>query len=562
MLRLISQEARGPEQQAMRTAASELDRDWGNLTTSQRKGVFRAASNALRDVGKKVGPNVGRVIGEQSAKIIGGTKDSASQEYQWNISPRLSGLDVRVVDHAAFSAANYITDQYGNRAEEFEQRARNIVAAGLEKGYGAADIAEDLSADLIDAELGRSESYFRMVASVHVTRARTFGLLSSFTDAGISSYSWLTVDDEAVCDICDFMEGREFQTEDALDTWGEVAGSDDPTDVEDLQPWIQSTRDEHGDRVLFASVNGTKHGLARVDRSAEGQKGVSGKFSQAASDAKLQGLGIDSPPVHGNCRCTLEPGETTSVSVPGNLGPEETEEETDKPALVGNLKDYFSSVKDPEIRSPIMRARMTAEDVVAGMTHEGVASWMQENKPALQLTNSESVTKEVERGTMDKQFQTNTSGLYQVKEDGLVHIWMDVRWDEEKSKLPWGETWGVSNKAEDAQDATRDVFVHELGHHLHLWGLLRGAAPTELGSKVDKTIRDAFRSLDVGPKEKARILSKTAPNPAISRYAISNHYEYFAESFSAYVRHHDVLKAHDAIGYKMVRDVLKLLGIE
>lgn len=99
-----------------------------------------------------------------------------------------------------------------------------------------------------------------------------------------------------------------------------------------------------------------------------------------------------------------------------------------------------------------------------------------------------------------------------------------------------GQSWSVSSTAPSSLEASRRTLVHELGHHAH----------GSLGADGDKVVRAAF-------------LNAQTP---ISKYAATNRYEYFAESFAAYRYFPEQLKRHDPNGYAMVVDVLRLHGIE
>jgi SPP1 gp7 family putative phage head morphogenesis protein len=99
-----------------------------------------------------------------------------------------------------------------------------------------------------------------------------------------------------------------------------------------------------------------------------------------------------------------------------------------------------------------------------------------------------------------------------------------------------GQSWSVSSAAGTAVEAAQRTLVHELGHHAH----------GSLGAAGDQVVRAAF-------------LRAETP---ITKYAGTNRYEYFAESFAAFRHYPAQLKAHDPNGYAMVVDVLRLHGIE
>jgi SPP1 gp7 family putative phage head morphogenesis protein len=132
----------------------------------------------------------------------------------------------------------------------------------------------------------------------------------------------------------------------------------------------------------------------------------------------------------------------------------------------------------------------------------------------------------------------STNGLYTT--DGQTHT-LSVTVDRTPktfgNAFEPGKAWSVSYSGTDAKNAAVRTFVHELGHHVHMTVLK--------GTPADQTIKKAFESKNSKP---------------ITRYATTDRYEYFAESFAAYRFHPDELRAHDPIGYSMVEYVLGLLS--
>lgn len=307
LLRKITVETAGPDQQALKKAAQQLDRDWGNLTPAKRNAVIEAAASSILDVPEIVVPPVSRVVAEESRAVIAAAKRDNVEAHRLEIAPSLDETDEAIAQYAGRAQAHYITDVYGSRATTFEQRARDIVQAGLDAGMGRDDIGDELARQLIGPGMRVSENYWRMVAAVHTTRARSWGTLSSFRDADIERYVIRAAGDEATCDVCDFLDGQEFDTGEAADRYEEVEDSEDPTDVEQLQPWVQQGTDDDGNRVLYVDRGEGREHVARVVQSAEGEKDTRGRYSHAISSSSLQRLGVDSPPFHGSCRCTMEP---------------------------------------------------------------------------------------------------------------------------------------------------------------------------------------------------------------------------------------------------------------
>lgn len=92
----------------------------------------------------------------------------------------------------------------------------------------------------------------------------------------------------------------------------------------------------------------------------------------------------------------------------------------------------------------------------------------------------------------------------------------------------------VSSCAKTAEEAARRTACHELGHHIHRSG----------GLKVEEIVHNAA----VGTQRR------------FSKYAEKSHGEYFAESFAAYRYYPETLLERDPRGYRMVEEVLNLLG--
>jgi len=292
---------------AIRRAAKILDAKWDKLSAAQRTKVIAAAAEGLAEVPKIVVPKVVGVLQGELPAIVDAAKKATGTKHGFAVAASLSEQDERIVDFAAKSQGSYITDQYGVRATQFEQRARDIVADGLEEGLGREEISERLSTDVIGSMLGRAESYWDQVASIHVSRARSYGQMSSYADAGIDEYVISAARDEVTCVVCYLMNGKTFSVGSAMQSYVDVEESDDPYAVEREQPFISVGRTDEGDRFLFARVGDTIHHLATVLRDPTGERDSSGSYGSVASRSKFEDVGCQQPPFHGSCRCLTVP---------------------------------------------------------------------------------------------------------------------------------------------------------------------------------------------------------------------------------------------------------------
>jgi hypothetical protein len=266
-------------------------------------------------------------------------------------------------------------------------------------------------------------------------------------------------------------------------------------------------------------------------------------------------------------------------------------ESKDKPAVKGWREQLLANVQTGETNlagSPQFAKTGKGElaAVIDGVHDEGLEKWLDrpENVPHLTITtNGDGELPPGVEGSYNNGKIVLDSTAHPAATDSDNDDYAAPRGKNEK----WGDQWGVSDKIVDpAADPLRSSlkrvqsnFLHELGHHVAL---------LDHSTSVDEIISRAYSSHgfdDPRPTEavgkmtplKQHILSRVndyenIENPAISRYAVTNKHEYFAESFAAYMDwgsgdvfiadgFRRALKQKDPTGYKMVEDVLKVRGI-
>lgn len=298
---------KGPEAAALQRVQQGLDVDWAKLSEEGREHVIRRAMAVVGGLQGSVTPKVRGVLEAVGRDVILGTKKFGRERYGIEITPTFHAVDKLVVKHAAESQALFIRNEYGRREVAYSAIARKVVSRGLEDGLDRYDIAKDLSAALVGTSAQRSDGYYRMLASVFATRARTYSTLDGFTEAGIEITLWSSVLDEETTDICRFMDGQQFSTSAALEKFHRVAASEDPEVVRDIQPFVSKGKDDDGE-YLYVKSGEKRVVLTRIDESAVGKRDERGSFSRSMSAAALTNRGVCAPPAHPHCRSLLIPG--------------------------------------------------------------------------------------------------------------------------------------------------------------------------------------------------------------------------------------------------------------
>jgi SPP1 gp7 family putative phage head morphogenesis protein len=125
---------------------------------------------------------------------------------------------------------------------------------------------------------GTDKQYFEMLTANAATVARAHGQMRSFMDIGVSKYQIVNPGDERTCPVCKEMDGRVFLVKEGAGTMHKELAAKTPDDVRKAHPWT----------------------------SAKGLKAVIGGKSGVAASSALSSAGLNLPPFHGRCRCTVD----------------------------------------------------------------------------------------------------------------------------------------------------------------------------------------------------------------------------------------------------------------
>lgn len=308
----ISLATESTEVEILTKAMGLLDVDWPNLTEEGRGRIVDAVAHAMQPIADRVIGPVESILTARGPDVVRGTRRATSRQVARlgaRVGISLTLEDQRIIDHLVRTQAHYVRDEYGRRREGFSRVAREVVADGLGKGLGRDEITNDLVERFGPmAGINRSRAYWNVIAGTYANRSRTWAQLASFEEAGIERYVFEAVLDERTTDQCAFLHGRVFEVGRAQQLYRDVEDSGDPESVVDTQPWIRAGRDESGNRILFTeSRSGARTLVAEVVQSRVGQRDALGEFRNGRSTAELAEMGACTPPLHANCRSTINP---------------------------------------------------------------------------------------------------------------------------------------------------------------------------------------------------------------------------------------------------------------
>lgn len=294
------------EAAAVRAALDTLNVDWPNISNAARGAVVEAARQAIGTVTARTMPRVESVLRASGTRLFGETRVSSIRQFGLTIGTSLSERDRAAERYVRMSTVNFVRDHYGVRRDEMATRARDVVSAGLERGFGRAEIARSLQRELGD-QIMRADSYWQVVAGQFANSARTFSEINAFQDAGVQAYVFSAVLDEVTTDECRFYDGQVFPMASAIAARDRLVNLTNPDDVYRVAPWVRSGSAEDGSRILYVDRGNGREVIATVDRSGVGARDDRGSYSSALSGPALAAMTPPMPPLHANCRSTIQP---------------------------------------------------------------------------------------------------------------------------------------------------------------------------------------------------------------------------------------------------------------
>lgn len=288
------------EVDAVRAAISVLDVDWSHTTAAQRRQLVSAALVAAGRKTALIPAQIRASFNEAAREIFDATRIHARQEQGLAIGADFNAIDRRAIAHITRSQGNFVRDELGRRLDDLGQRARQIVADGLEAGLGRAELAGYLADAARGALVNRAPFYWEVVAGSFVGRGRAFAQVSALAEAGIDRYQFQAVLDARTTPQCRFLHGRVFSVRRALGHLRAVDELDNPEDLKRISPWVR----ERGGQLYVRHAQGDVV-LADIVRNALGTDDDVGEFRAHVNDDRLAELGALLPPLHGLCRSTI-----------------------------------------------------------------------------------------------------------------------------------------------------------------------------------------------------------------------------------------------------------------
>jgi hypothetical protein len=306
---------------AVKSALDGLDLNWNKAS---RGDIDKAFAHARESLGKVAAATGGQLLPEWTQKIRVSLMDTAAASRKWthdHYLPRV-GLSLRQPDQLAITQVSqqqgwFLRDEMGKRSDKLTAEGRKIVDVGIREGWGRDDIARALQTKLPNLWGAYGFNYARTVAAVSVTRARAFGEVSGYQDAGIESLEIVAMLDERTTDQCRCLDGQIIPVGGAYKHAVEAASVAKPEDIYKVAPFLQAKWDKNAEATQITTRQGAQ--IATVSRSGVGVADDRGEFKMQSAGPGLLTNGIGMPPYHFQCRTTTVPRLTSSQVSKGEI---------------------------------------------------------------------------------------------------------------------------------------------------------------------------------------------------------------------------------------------------
>ncbi|MBR1602755.1 MAG: hypothetical protein IJ667_04890 [Synergistaceae bacterium] len=496
-----------------RKLAAELIKNWRDSYNDALRDMFELLpENISQDAVKVIedslldalGPAFGnsKAVRGQINKFI--TEAYSKAKKKFHAEGSLSLADKRAIQVLSRHNCFWLGEHYGKR---ISPKIAELTQKALDDGLGRDALAKELRQEL-GGVAPEGYSYWDVVSSSALVRARSFGAISGMEAAGIAEYEILATGDERMCPICGEMNGKHFSVAKTREVIDRVLDITDPEKFKEAMPWQT-------------------------------------KPPSDKSDAELLDSGQSLPPFHGRCRCTLVMVNDISESISalentsGDISNVKTIKEANELAVksgIAKQADFGELDIDAakEVIAEIARTRKLFPELGV---FDFVGSWQEQEKFAVSVIarqnfynnpdgirkfypglSDEDIISKMRKNLMPR-FDALT-GAVAKNEKGVKSIGLNTKLFSSQNIKNALENWArnVDMKFHPVGcDTVKSIVSHEMGHHIDYL----------LGASKDKEIQVLYKALH-SEKYPAKMWDN------LSAYANKNVEEFIAEAWAEY----------------------------
>lgn len=228
------------------------------------------------------------------------TKASKKIDVAMAIKPSFDLQDIESINSLKESQVFWIGDHYEkNVSQPISVFSTVQIGAGMSRVDAGKMIHDHFLIEANKVELpsgwkGSSRGYFTMLVGNATTVARANGHLNSFAKAGFTTYVVRNPEDSRTCEVCRYLDGKEFRVSDGMALNKVLNSFKSPAGVKEMKPWLNPAK------ALKLAGSAGPAGWKKT--------------------TKLHNEGYSVPPFHGFCRCDLDVSGKTVLFEEPDIG--------------------------------------------------------------------------------------------------------------------------------------------------------------------------------------------------------------------------------------------------
>lgn len=295
-----------------------LDRlgvDWTKLTATQIRDVFGKANKYMRGLAwEKVLPTWEGKVNATLKIVAGGVRRQIRDNFLPRLGTSFTRNETAALGRIGEQQGWFLRNQQLNISNAMTTRGQSIVADGLKNGLGRREIGDRLWKQLPDMWNGMGKRYADVVAANAVSRARSWGEISSYQLAGVEMLEVQAVLDERTTEVCRFMDGQVINVSGCAEHSQRAANVSNPEDIYKVSPFMQmvANKDNPKEPILQTRLGDR---IATMTRSGLGRVDDRGSWKASVMGNGLLDKQIGPPPYHHACRSMTVP-RVESFQVP------------------------------------------------------------------------------------------------------------------------------------------------------------------------------------------------------------------------------------------------------
>lgn len=195
--------------------------DWSRMSDKAIEEAVEEVADLVSGLPSGFAKGVELVLNEEGARVVDQTHRGLAERHRsFRVDPSWAQTNEQAVEALSETTSLFFSEEYERQAERFTDRARGVVASGLEDGLGSEDIGEELRREFADTAIHRS--YWDTVAAVHVSRSRSFSSAATYAENGVTKYEIVAIMDNRTTPICQELNGKTFEVKAALDQFDKI----------------------------------------------------------------------------------------------------------------------------------------------------------------------------------------------------------------------------------------------------------------------------------------------------------------------------------------------------